>query len=75
MCDTIVALPPATAAGSVLFGKNSDRERNEAQVVEFLPRARHAPAPQRDQSGANGPGKRLPAVTTRTAGHLPVARE
>jgi dipeptidase len=43
MCDTIVALPPATASGSVLFGKNSDRERNEAQAVEFLPRARHAP--------------------------------
>lgn len=43
MCDTIVALPPATAAGSVLFGKNSDRERNEAQAVEFQPRARHAP--------------------------------
>jgi len=43
MCDTIVALPPATATGSVLFGKNSDRERNEAQAVEALPRARHAP--------------------------------
>ena len=43
MCDTIVALPQTTAAGSVLFGKNSDRERNEAQVVEALPRARHAP--------------------------------
>ncbi len=43
MCDTIVALPPATADGSVLFGKNSDRERNEAQAVEFVPRARHAP--------------------------------
>lgn len=41
MCDTIVALPPATASGSVLFGKNSDRERNEAQAVEFVPRARH----------------------------------
>lgn len=43
MCDTIVALPQATATGSVLFGKNSDRERNEAQAVEFFPRARHAP--------------------------------
>lgn len=42
MCDTIVALPGATATGGVLFGKNSDRERNEAQAVEFLPRARHA---------------------------------
>lgn len=42
MCDTIVALPGTTATGSVLFGKNSDRERNEAQAVEFFPRAQHA---------------------------------
>ncbi|NMJ39862.1 peptidase U34 [Roseomonas sp. JC162] len=42
MCDTMVALPPATAAGGVLFAKNSDRERNEAQAVEWHPRARHA---------------------------------
>src|SRR6266487_2103383 len=42
MCDTIVALPGTTATGGVLFGKNSDRERNEAQAVEFIPRARHA---------------------------------
>jgi secernin len=41
MCDTIVALPGATAAGGVLFGKNSDRERNEAQAVEFFARAQH----------------------------------
>ena len=43
MCDTIVALPEVTADGAVLFGKNSDRERNEAQSVEFVPRAEHAP--------------------------------
>jgi dipeptidase len=43
MCDTIVALPSATATGAVLFGKNSDRERNEAQAVEFFPAAAHAP--------------------------------
>ncbi len=41
MCDTIVALQPTTAEHSVLFGKNSDRERNEAQAVEFAPRADH----------------------------------
>ena len=41
MCDTIVALPGATATGGVLFGKNSDRERNEAQAVEFFPRESH----------------------------------
>ncbi len=27
----------------MLFGKNSDRERNEAQSVEYLPAAEHAP--------------------------------
>lgn len=43
MCDTMVALPPATAQGGVLFAKNSDRERNEAQPVEWRPHARHAP--------------------------------
>ena len=43
MCDTMVALPPTTAAGGVLFAKNSDRERNEAQPVSWHPRARHAP--------------------------------
>jgi secernin len=34
MCDTIVAVPPATADGAVWFGKNSDREPGEAQLVE-----------------------------------------
>ena len=43
MCDTVIALPSATAAGGVLFGKNSDRERNEAQAVEFFPAQHHAP--------------------------------
>jgi dipeptidase len=43
MCDTIVALPGSTAAGITLFGKNSDRQRNEAQAVEWIPRAEHRP--------------------------------
>jgi secernin len=43
MCDTIVALPDATASRVALFGKNSDRERNEAQSVEFTPGADHKP--------------------------------
>jgi dipeptidase len=38
MCDTFVALPSVTKDGSVLFGKNSDREPNEAQLLEY-----HAP--------------------------------
>lgn len=37
MCDTFVALTSATSDGSIIFGKNSDREPNEAQVLEFFP--------------------------------------
>jgi len=37
MCDTFIALHNATSDGSVIFGKNSDREPNEAQVLEFNP--------------------------------------
>lgn len=43
MCDTFVALPVATRDGSVIFGKNSDREPNEAQALEHY-RAGHYPA-------------------------------
>lgn len=42
MCDTILAAPDTTAAQVMLFGKNSDRQRNEAHVVEQLPSAAHA---------------------------------
>ena len=41
MCDTFVVLPPYTADGSVIFGKNSDREPNEAQALEFHPAQEH----------------------------------
>ncbi len=37
MCDTFVALKSATVDGSVIFGKNSDREPNEAQSLEYHP--------------------------------------
>ena len=37
MCDTLASLASSTARGAVLFAKNSDRERNEAQVLEFHP--------------------------------------
>ncbi len=40
MCDTLVALPAAAQRGGLLFAKNSDRERNEAQLLEIAP-ARH----------------------------------
>ncbi|RMF09913.1 MAG: hypothetical protein D6762_02585 [Candidatus Neomarinimicrobiota bacterium] len=39
MCDTFVVLPPATAEGTVILGKNSDREPNEIQSFEFHPPA------------------------------------
>ena len=41
MCDSFVALPQRTARGAMLFAKNSDRERNEAQALEFKPAAEH----------------------------------
>lgn len=41
MCDNVVALGNATVDGSVIFGKNSDREPNEAHYVTIIPRATH----------------------------------
>lgn len=41
-CDTLVALPPATADGVALFAKNSDRPPRECQRLVQLPRRRHA---------------------------------
>ncbi len=43
MCDTFVALGPATADGSVVFGKNSDRPAGERQNVRFFAAGRHPP--------------------------------
>ena len=43
MCDTFIVLPGATKDGSVIFGKNSDREPNEAQEVIMLPAVDHQP--------------------------------
>ena len=37
MCDTFAAMTGATADGSVIFGKNSDREPNEAQALQYIP--------------------------------------
>src|SRR5262245_52158927 len=44
MCDTMVALAPATRAGVTLFAKNSDRPPRECQRIVRLPRARYAPS-------------------------------
>ncbi len=41
MCDTIVATAETTRDGVMLFGKNSDREPNEAQYLEIIPAANH----------------------------------
>ena len=41
MCDTIVALGSATEEGFTLFGKNSDREPDEAQNILIVPRKNH----------------------------------
>lgn len=43
MCDTIVALGNSTRDGSVLFGKNSDREPNESHNIIHLKRTKHQP--------------------------------
>jgi dipeptidase len=44
MCDTFVALPVATADGSLLLAKNSDREPDEAQDILHIPRQVHTHA-------------------------------
>ncbi|MCB8876973.1 C69 family dipeptidase [Acidisoma silvae] len=43
MCDTMIALGDVTASGRVIFGKNSDREPNEAQYLTQQAAADHAP--------------------------------
>lgn len=36
-CDTFVAFPPATPAGKIVFGKNSDRPEGEGQSLRRYP--------------------------------------
>jgi secernin len=43
MCDTMVALGNATADGSVLFAKNSDRQPNEPLITIRIPRQKYKP--------------------------------
>ncbi len=42
MCDTFIALPPATGDGSVIFAKNSDRPAGEGQGTCVYPAVQHA---------------------------------
>ena len=37
MCDTFIASPRYTKNKSFIFGKNSDREPNEAQSILYIP--------------------------------------
>lgn len=41
MCDTFIALPSITKNKSIIFGKNSDREPNEAQAIVRFPRRKN----------------------------------
>ncbi|WP_175059058.1 C69 family dipeptidase [Thermococcus sp. 2319x1] len=41
MCDILVATPKATEEKVMLFAKNSDRDPNEAQILEVIPRQKH----------------------------------
>ncbi len=41
MCDILVATPKATKMGKMIFAKNSDRDPNEAQIVEYIPPKKH----------------------------------
>ncbi len=37
MCDTFVSIVTGKKERSIIFGKNSDREPNEAQILEYFP--------------------------------------
>ncbi|MFO7963638.1 MAG: C69 family dipeptidase [Desulfobacterales bacterium] len=43
MCDTFVATGDATRTGVTVFAKNSDREPNEAQMIQVIPAEDHSP--------------------------------
>jgi len=42
MCDTFVSLATASRDNTVIFGKNSDRLSNEAQLITYIPRTTYS---------------------------------
>jgi secernin len=63
MCDTLVALPSATASGCTLFAKNSDRPPDEAQDVRWF-------ASRDDQCAIRATHIEVPALGRPTLGCL-----
>ena len=45
-CDTFVVLPPLTAHGGIIFGKNSDRPKGEVQELIYQPAQQHSAGEQ-----------------------------
>jgi secernin len=43
MCDSFVALPPATVNGSMILAKSADCQVNEAHALVRFPRRKHVP--------------------------------
>ena len=43
MCDSFVALPPATLNGTVILGKSADCQVNEALALVRIPNQKHLP--------------------------------
>ncbi len=41
MCDTVVVLGNSSEDGAIIFGKNSDRDPNEAHAICYIPRTIH----------------------------------
>jgi hypothetical protein len=52
-CDTFVVLPPLTAHGGVVFGKNSDRPKGEVQELIYQPSQQHTAGEQLQVNIAN----------------------
>lgn len=60
-CDCFVSLPPGSRDDHVIFGKNSDRPRDEVQEVAHYPAASHPPGSTLE---VNCPGLSPPSRNT-----------